>query len=755
MSLRQKHNKQLFVNIVVVSLLTTIISIAVFILYVSEREQDIMQGNIFQVEQSIAVVDSVVSDMINDALFMYRSELIGKDIIFSDYDREHVVTELKNLLASNRSYENVAIIPLKHGSYSYSSLGEYNTDYFVSEFFSDVIGDTEEPTDFLLKGSDDVLSFYVIDNFSSTPNTIILSKVLLPVQSSSPNMAAMFMLNFNTISELVNPITKSSNANFFLYDNGELIFSTEQNEEMELMPNVPYNTLTDELGFSSDNSVYMMRSDVSRNITYAWLFDNEVFYGDVRELYVGFFMLIVLFEVACIFVASMLLRLNFASIERYLSLLSNSKVNKRKQENIFLLLEEHYHKGLREELTHSQFYIIRQYVVKDIVFNGGEAFNNMQHPSTFLSDFLVHNNYCVLLIELCDYSILGKHSSRDNYYIYYGINNIIEELTREENCVIITQDREFEDRILALLSFGDSGVGFEQTISRLYHSYCEVIKRVYDLNINVGVSRPTQEIVELATRYEQAHKSLQYTFLSKEERILFYNEDIERFEQNSETMSIPLSELNRLETVLVKCDEEEAKKIIYTVLENEKLSQLGINYVNTYVSSVTSHIMNICLKLATERAFWELETKIREISHRRYSLKKELIQELITVVSELCRMTSSLKSEHADELYEDILSFVEENLCDNMLSLNLIADRFDLNPSYITTFFKQTSGVSLMRHVNSTRMELVEKRLVSEEGTIKEIVESCGFVDYSNFNRKFRAQHNMTAAQYREKYISQ
>src|SRR5690606_35623017 len=101
------------------------------------------------------------------------------------------------------------------------------------------------------------------------------------------------------------------------------------------------------------------------------------------------------------------------------------------------------------------------------------------------------------------------------------------------------------------------------------------------------------------------------------------------------------------------------------------------------------------------------------------------------------------------ELRDNILSFIEANYADSSLTLEGIAMHFSMSPSYITRFFKDHMGLSLIRYLDQLRMEQLKELLRTTELPISELGALVGYVDVSNMIRKFKKAEGITPAQYR------
>lgn len=83
------------------------------------------------------------------------------------------------------------------------------------------------------------------------------------------------------------------------------------------------------------------------------------------------------------------------------------------------------------------------------------------------------------------------------------------------------------------------------------------------------------------------------------------------------------------------------------------------------------------------------------------------------------------------------------------ITLTDVADEIHLNPSYLSTLFKQVTGVSFKEYLNRIRIEEAQRLLTNTDYPIMHIAVSCGFSDQSYFTKVFKKHTGLTPKQYR------
>ena len=83
------------------------------------------------------------------------------------------------------------------------------------------------------------------------------------------------------------------------------------------------------------------------------------------------------------------------------------------------------------------------------------------------------------------------------------------------------------------------------------------------------------------------------------------------------------------------------------------------------------------------------------------------------------------------------------------ITLADVANEIHLNASYLSTLFKQVTGVSFKEYLNKIRIEEAQRLLLNTDYPIMHIAISCGFSDQSYFTKVFKKHTGLTPKQYR------
>ncbi|WP_438346935.1 response regulator transcription factor [Paenibacillus sp. FA6] len=104
-------------------------------------------------------------------------------------------------------------------------------------------------------------------------------------------------------------------------------------------------------------------------------------------------------------------------------------------------------------------------------------------------------------------------------------------------------------------------------------------------------------------------------------------------------------------------------------------------------------------------------------------------------------------------ILHQIYEYVNQNYA-NDISLSELADKFHLNYSYLSSYFKQRTGENLTTFINRVRTDKAKELLQNYELSISQISQLTGFSDHNYFSKVFKKMTGMTPVEYRN-HISQ
>lgn len=98
----------------------------------------------------------------------------------------------------------------------------------------------------------------------------------------------------------------------------------------------------------------------------------------------------------------------------------------------------------------------------------------------------------------------------------------------------------------------------------------------------------------------------------------------------------------------------------------------------------------------------------------------------------------------------NVMKYLSRNLRDAH-TLESVAQHFSVSVSYLSHNFRKTSGISVMKYLQMCRIAEAKRMLAGYKTsgcTVGDVAEACGFTDFSNFCRTFKAVTGYTPSRY-------
>ncbi|MGN0399036.1 MAG: helix-turn-helix domain-containing protein [Blautia sp.] len=126
------------------------------------------------------------------------------------------------------------------------------------------------------------------------------------------------------------------------------------------------------------------------------------------------------------------------------------------------------------------------------------------------------------------------------------------------------------------------------------------------------------------------------------------------------------------------------------------------------------------------------------------NLKISLFEKRVSIASE--------PKKHEERTITGITRYLQEHLSEE-ISLSILAEKFHLNPQYISQLFKSEIGVGFFAYLTNIRMEKAKKLLLSTSLSVAEVAEQSGYGDYRVFTKVFKKSEGITPSQFRRDFL--
>ena len=102
-----------------------------------------------------------------------------------------------------------------------------------------------------------------------------------------------------------------------------------------------------------------------------------------------------------------------------------------------------------------------------------------------------------------------------------------------------------------------------------------------------------------------------------------------------------------------------------------------------------------------------------------------------------------------DETVNSVIKYMEENY-NREIYLESIANELNMNYTYLSRIFKDTTGLGFPEYLGRIRIEKSKELLKETDKAVFEICAEIGYVDTNSFIKKFKKFEGITPGKYRE-----
>ena len=314
------------------------------------------------------------------------------------------------------------------------------------------------------------------------------------------------------------------------------------------------------------------------------------------------------------------------------------------------------------------------------------------------SSLLLHQNCCVYFLRNC---------SRSTCYVFL-INAVEEDREIGRQCARVVLDTMEEPEMRAAVSEVFAYRRFQEAVAQ---SICFLKRKMFSQESRM-ITRSLCENKEYTERKNRIREELEqvYRQIRKEEFSL------------AKATILECIDLLIQETSPVALIEEEINEILVF------LSHVPGNAGGDIDFNILFHDFKSRDYLLAYRTEEELKTSL-----------KNLVYNLFEAVQ---------KKDSADVITR-IREYIEKNYGEP-LNATEIAQKYGLGVSYLSTLFKERTGINLTAYVEGVRMEKAKNLLKNKEWTVTDVAIHTGYSNSNYFSRVFKKYTGVTPREFRE-----
>ena len=280
----------------------------------------------------------------------------------------------------------------------------------------------------------------------------------------------------------------------------------------------------------------------------------------------------------------------------------------------------------------------------------------------------------------------------------------------------------------------------EEVVSRLKQ---EVPQNVFN-SLLISCGSIVTQLIDIPASFEKAKLAFKMNSVNMNSNILWYAET-----GNYTVNYFFPADMQKKLINNVKAGNKDSVKLILNTLFTQNFinSSLSTSLHKLFIYELLGNIISLGNQIGLdEKTYNYMINNMNNIE--KYSELKQ-----IKIVTDsyyaLCDITNGQLDKQNINRVNQIVKYINDNYFDCNISLSSIAEKFNMNESYLSYVFKQQSGVKLSSYIENLRIKKAEELLKNSDLSISEISDKTGYLAANTFCRAFRRVTGINATTYR------
>ena len=307
----------------------------------------------------------------------------------------------------------------------------------------------------------------------------------------------------------------------------------------------------------------------------------------------------------------------------------------------------------------------------------------------------------------------------------------------------------------AFILTGESERDVERRTKACAHRLKELVGPYKDIQYFGSIGGCVNRLGDLQISYGQAGRAFASRFFSEMNQVVSYSQMEQIFSAAGEIIdihSVDGSKVNRktLENFLKQGTAEEARSFVDEYFQNvgEK------NYHSFMFRQYIIMDCYLCVRTFLEELGTDMQSLSPEVSHMDEALKEShsiepLKERLIRLFEEAMALRDGQTASKYSQVLEEARQFIRGNFAKEDISLNVVAAKVNISPSYFSSIFSQEMGITFVEYLTGVRMERAKELLMCSGLKTSEIGYEVGYKDAHYFGYLFKKTVGCTPKEYR------
>lgn len=279
----------------------------------------------------------------------------------------------------------------------------------------------------------------------------------------------------------------------------------------------------------------------------------------------------------------------------------------------------------------------------------------------------------------------------------------------------------------------------------------DIYKKLLNIKVNIAASKINRKADALPRAYNEAVQVLSFqSFWGKEyESFAFYEDTNMECDMSSNYDGQMVEKQKKLYNLIVAKEYEKAAELMNQTLEEifiEDIQYMDINKCRMFsLINMVYNCLNDIIGKSDGEFFKKLQPMQRMLEANSINSARKIMNDIFKETIEHLKL---YLINDQPKWIQEVIDFIDENYDDPNLNISILADKLDMNLSYIGRAFKNYIGYGITDLIHLKRIEECKKHLISGE-SVREVAESIGYLDSKSLIRIFKKYEGITPGQFK------
>ncbi len=491
--------------------------------------------------------------------------------------------------------------------------------------------------------------------------------------------------------------------------------------------------------------------------TYVFLMPTSVFYEKLDIVRTIFAICLASFLFAGVFLTMYSIRINYSPLRKLVNLFSGLEAGARDlDEDEFRFIESCLQRLLKDRSDfqgkiESQKNAMRNVFVSDLLRGRIESRTVFQERCQEFDIPWDDGMFAVLLIDVSDRSDLffeGRPVGTPEplSLARFVLGNLFEEQYSKCGDAVVA---ELDTLLACILHRSGSDADLSPgDLVRIADECCRIASSGFGIEIHVAVSAQHASFTSLPDAYAEALEVMEYLRQVGEVPVMAYATIRKPADGN---LFVNMAEDRKFRSAVEAGDFERAKEILDRICETLAEDPSGVSQISVMrfrMYALTGYILEAIHDLT---ARYDPSFLCAIDPEERFARCETLVQlqgEMRHILDSVSAYVRAREESKGGSLMDTIATHISQHYMDSNLNVSSLSDTFGLSVPYLSRTFKKRTGVGLLDHIQSIRIQKARELLRKGCLPIKDVAAQVGYDSTISFIRVFKKHVGMSPGRY-------